>query len=249
MALAGDQHNVPLARFPDRGGDGLAPVADLARLRPGACEDRGTDACGVLGARVVVGDDREVGGARGDGAHLGALARVAITACAEHDDQPAAVCHMGAKRGDGRFECVGGVGVVDIGGRTGLVERGAFQPPAHRLEPRQGIEGRGGGHPGRDRQAGRDEGIGRLIRTDQGQVDFPGLPFMFDVKKLPQLPGFARDQLEEAPPSPTVRTLSPRASARAIAWAVHSDPSPASWITAGLPGATTSVKRRILAAK
>ena len=42
----------------------------------------------ILGARVVGGDDRQVGVARRDLAHERPLAAIAIAAAAEHDDQP-----------------------------------------------------------------------------------------------------------------------------------------------------------------
>ena len=94
--------------------DGGAPVADLEHLgrsprRPG--EEAARIARRVLGARVVVGDDQDVGQARRDLAHHRALAGVAVAARAEHDEQPPAVSgRRAAQRGRDR---VGLVGVVD----------------------------------------------------------------------------------------------------------------------------------------
>ena len=47
-----------------------------------------------------------------DGAHLGPLALVAVAAGAEHGNQPP--LDVRPKRGDRRFECIGGVRVIDI---------------------------------------------------------------------------------------------------------------------------------------
>ena len=49
----------------------------------------GADRCGVLGARVVVGHDHQVGEPRGELAHERALAGVPVAPGAEDDDQPA----------------------------------------------------------------------------------------------------------------------------------------------------------------
>ena len=94
VALARDQHDVAGLRQPERHRDGLATVADLHH--PLAADPLGTqqhgptDLGGVLAARVVVGDDEDVGQAGRDLAHDLALARVAVAAGAEHDDQLAA---------------------------------------------------------------------------------------------------------------------------------------------------------------
>ena len=95
VALAGDQHGVAGPGARDGGGDRLGPVADLAHLaalgrrhRVDAGEHRCADRRRVLGARVVVGDDQQVGAACGDLAHVRPLAAVAVAAAAQHDDQP-----------------------------------------------------------------------------------------------------------------------------------------------------------------
>ena len=98
VALAGDQHGV--ARSPRR-----ATAAAIASARSPTSRTSPRSAAGtacapasiaarivgrILRARVVVGDDQQVGAARGDLAHQRPLAAVAVAAAAEHDDQPAA---------------------------------------------------------------------------------------------------------------------------------------------------------------
>ena len=58
--------------------------------RSEAGDDLGDDGVAVFAARVVVGDDHEVGSALGDRRHLRTLAAVAFAAAAEHADQPPA---------------------------------------------------------------------------------------------------------------------------------------------------------------
>ena len=82
-------------------------------VAPGApARIAGADLRRVLAARIVVGDDDQVGQARRDRAHLRPLALVAVAAGAEHGDQPA--FDMRPKRRDRRLERVGRVGVIDI---------------------------------------------------------------------------------------------------------------------------------------
>ena len=88
------------------------PPAPRAR-RHGPGHDLGDDRVGVLRARVVGGDDRDIGEPRGDLAHQRALAAVAVAAGAEDaEDAPAAVDQL-ARGAQDVLERVGGVGVVD----------------------------------------------------------------------------------------------------------------------------------------
>ncbi len=85
----------PARSMRDRGGDRLGR-GRRSRSRPGAAaEDRGADGGGILGARVVVRDDDDVGQAGGDLAHHRPLAGIAVAAAAEHDDERRA-SHRGA---------------------------------------------------------------------------------------------------------------------------------------------------------
>ena len=70
--------------------DGLAAVADLAGAGRSRRSTAARMAAGSSRARIVVGDDGDVGQPAGDLAHQRALALVAVAAGAEHHDQPAA---------------------------------------------------------------------------------------------------------------------------------------------------------------
>ena len=196
MALASDQDNVVGARLGNRGGNRGAAVADFTKSG-GPGHDGGADRAWVFAAGIVVGDDGKISGARGDFAHLGPLADIAIPARTEHHDQPAAVGHVRAQRGNRGFERIGGVGIIDIGGRTGSIDRGAFKPPAHRLQARQRIENGRRRNPRCHRKAGRNQRIGGLIGTDQWQVDLAGVAVVLDRQHLPKLAGFARRKTQE----------------------------------------------------
>ena len=93
VALARDHDDVARPGQRQRGGDGRPPVALLEHL--GAVPVRAPSstaariAAGVLGARVVVGDDDHVGEPRRELAHDRALAGVAVTAGPEDDEEPA----------------------------------------------------------------------------------------------------------------------------------------------------------------
>src|SRR3546814_3052797 len=68
----------------------------------------------------------------GGAAHFRAFRLIAVAAGAKHEDQSSA--GMRAQRIERRRDGVGGVGIVDIDGRAGAGDRGAFESPAHRLE-------------------------------------------------------------------------------------------------------------------
>src|SRR3954467_3509857 len=89
VALAGDDDDVALVRDGDRAPDRLAAVEHDLGIRPGARDDLRDDPLGVLGARVVGGDDRQVGELGRDAAHERALAAVAAPARAEDADDSA----------------------------------------------------------------------------------------------------------------------------------------------------------------
>ena len=154
--------------------DRLPAVADLehlggrARATPASIAARIVGR--VLGARVVVGDDEDVGEPGRDLGHHRALARVAVAAGAEHDDHPAVGQRpQGPDRGG---HGVGLVGVVDddheVLARVDPLEPARDAPAVgdaggdrRRVEP--GLAGRrhGGERVGdvevaRQRAAGRD---------------------------------------------------------------------------------------------
>ena len=92
VALAGDHDGVARpgpahrgARSPPAGRRSRAPRR-VPRLGLRAGQHRGADRGRVLAARVVVGDDQQLGPRRRRGAHQRALAAVPVAAAAQHDD-------------------------------------------------------------------------------------------------------------------------------------------------------------------
>ena len=92
MALTGDQHHVVGLGPRHRIGDRRAAVTDLDELRRGrgTRQHGGSDRGRVFVARIVVGDDDQVGQLGGDFAHRCPLTRIAITARTHDDGQAAA---------------------------------------------------------------------------------------------------------------------------------------------------------------
>ena len=117
VALAGDQQQVVLAAerrhaLLDGGVPAVAHFDPVLPVGRNAAHDLGADRRRLLAARIVVGDEREVGEARGDLAHHRPLAAIAIAAAAEHHDQLAA--GEGPQGRQHGLERLGLVGVVDI---------------------------------------------------------------------------------------------------------------------------------------
>ena len=161
VALAGDQHDVARraaaaarrgsrrAGRPRRGSRASAArqlaASQLGRARAGAPR-RGScrRSPRILGARVVAGDDRQVGVARRDLAHHRALVAIAIAAAAEHA-RSAARAVSGRTAAMRALQRVGRVRVVDEHS-TPRVVRDALEPPGHaatsasaaRRSPRRG---------------------------------------------------------------------------------------------------------------
>src|SRR4051794_19039028 len=89
VALAGDDDDIAVGGQRDRLLDRRAPVdLDAHVVAVDAGDDLGHDRLGVLGARIVAGDEHLVGQPGGDLAHDRALAAVAVAAGAEDDDDP-----------------------------------------------------------------------------------------------------------------------------------------------------------------
>ena len=88
MAFSGDDEHVAGAKLPDRGPDRLGAVADLARASRRS-EDFGADRSRRLAARIVVGDDHDIGLLGRDRAHDRPLALVPVAAAAEYADEAA----------------------------------------------------------------------------------------------------------------------------------------------------------------
>ena len=154
MALAGHQHHVVGAGHADRLGDRARAVAqdDRAGAVGEAGDDVGDDRVAILAARIVVGDDRDIGAALGDRRHLRALAAVALAAAAEHADQLAG--GKRTQRAQRLFQRVRGVRVVDDHQRQPALAAEPAHAAIDRRQLRQGLGHQRRGHAQRD-QGGR----------------------------------------------------------------------------------------------
>ena len=142
VPLAGDEHRVARPRFTQRGANRERPVGfdevRLVQVHPR--QDFRDDRLRFLVARIVAGDDGQVGEFGDRGAHARTLAAVAVAAAAEHADEPA-----------GRVLAQGLEHVAQGVLRVGIIHedmpamrvRDAFEPPRHGGHFRQG-----GGHGG-----------------------------------------------------------------------------------------------------
>ena len=167
MALAGDAQHVARLQHADGRFDGVAPVADLQRLR-GPVHHFGADLRRVFAARIVVGDDDDVGLPRRCLPHQRALARIAVAASTEHGDQPA--LGEGPQRRQRRVQRIGLVCVIDEDQRpvVGLADQ--LQPARRSLEIFQGRQRGAGRNAAADRQPRRDQRIGHLETAGQRQA-------------------------------------------------------------------------------
>ncbi len=135
MSLAGQQHHIIGRGCPD----GLHDGARSIHLHVGthgvgnAGQDLLDDSFGGLGARVVAGHDHVIGEVRGNAAHHGTLARIALAAATEQADQAAGTCGChGAQRGQRPRQRIGSMGVVhDHQRAAACVGLGALR---HRLD-------------------------------------------------------------------------------------------------------------------
>ena len=134
VALAGDQHDVAGAGRTERTLDGGAAVAlDHDGMRAGKPrQDVRHDRVAILGARVVVGHEDDIGQALGDFRHFGPLALVALSAAAEDAPQPRA--GMAAQRRQRLLQRVGRVRIVDHDQRVPPVAAEPVHAPGHRFE-------------------------------------------------------------------------------------------------------------------
>ena len=138
VALAGDQKRIAAKKHRNARADGGGPVADLDRQRRGG-ENLRPDRLGLLGARIVVGHDRDVGCARRDLAHDRPLARVAVAAATEHKHESPG--HEGPQRRERLFERVGLVRIIDEDARAANVAD-ALEAPRRALQRLQRREHR-----------------------------------------------------------------------------------------------------------
>ena len=110
VPLAGDDHHVPRLGGGNGALDGDAAVDLVLDVVAAADEDLLDDRVGVLGPRVVGGDDDAIGKTGGDLPHQRALAAVAVAAAPEDDVQPPG--GQRTRRPEDVLQRVRGVGVV-----------------------------------------------------------------------------------------------------------------------------------------
>ena len=165
MALAGDQQRIARLKCGDTGADRLVAVADFLGAL-GSGENGGADRSRILAARIVVGDDHAVGVLCRDRAHQRTLSRVAIAACAEHDDE------LAFRIRPQRLQCLGQrvrlVRVVDEH-RRAVALADALQPALGAFELLDAGENLFGVAAGADGKAGGDQRILDLEFADQRQ--------------------------------------------------------------------------------
>ena len=178
VTLAGDHERVAVGEHRDSSANGRAPIADLERRRRGG-EDLGANGGGVLGARIVVGHDRHIGEAGRSRAHHRPLARIAVAAAAEHQDEAAA--HEWPQGRERFLERIGLVGVIDEHRRaadladTLQASRRAAQL-LHRMKHRVGFAA------SRDAEPGRDQRVRDLEVAGQRKLQTPAAAAELEVE-------------------------------------------------------------------
>ena len=215
VALAGDEHGILRSGEAAGRNNRLPPVAEdrVAVQRRIGCQqcrhfaelsagggrpfgDRSNDRLRVLGARVVRGDDGHVSPAGGDGAHERPLAPVAVTAAAEHADEPA-----GGERAQAQehvFQRIRGVGVIDEHRRSGspcpIGQGHPLQAPGYASHPGES------GADLLDRQAeakaggGRGEDIEHVVAAGERRGE--GTPLVAKVQHATE-PGHCLHQVAD----------------------------------------------------
>ena len=201
MPLAGDQQQIARTQQPGGREYRLAAVADFLRLGGGG-QDGAADGARILAARIVVGDENQIGQALGDGAHQGPLALVAVAAAAEHQHQPARA--MRAQRLERGFERVGGMGVIDDQLRARRMDRGQLHASRRALETGKRAERRLGFDPRGERQAQRAQRVHRLESAQQGQIESVALARQLDFDAETGILGFGLDEPQLGPLGPAI---------------------------------------------
>ena len=105
MPLAGDEHDIARIGLGERCLDRLGTVGDHADIGCVGCAPRdvGENGLRILVARIVAGQDHDVGQACRNFAHQRALARIAVAAAAEDADQAPAAHHGRLAQGHERL--------------------------------------------------------------------------------------------------------------------------------------------------
>ena len=186
-----------------RGGRALRSAPDAPAMMAERIDRR------VLAARVVVGDDHDVGqcatplrpfAGRLPWSRSPPAPKTVISA--PFDVRP--------ERGDRGFQRVGGVGVIDVDGNSGAADHRALEPPAHRRNPLHRREGRIPLAACREHQCRRGQHVRRLIGADQREGEPVALAFMLhDQSSGRGRSESARRGGSSRPARPTVSSLWP----------------------------------------
>ncbi|CAM5196482.1 hypothetical protein CDEN61S_04220 [Castellaniella denitrificans] len=174
VALAGQQHHVPLVRAPDAFQDGVGPVRPDVRADRHARHDLFDDGLGRFGARIVGGDHDGVGQPGRHAAHQGPLAGIPVAAAAEHAAQAAAA--VPGQRTQGRqhpFQGIRRMRIIHHDQRLGPRRTGAAQRRDHLQAARHRMQhGQGAGDAAQApaqlaQHAGHQQQVGDVVFPDQ----------------------------------------------------------------------------------
>ena len=183
VALAGDDHDVAWLGQRDRQLDRRRPIdLDLdsrAVVVGDAGDDVVDDVGGMLRARVVGGDNDEVGEPYRRRPHLRPLRTVAITAGAEHDDDPATITDESPGGGDHLLEAVGRVGEVDDDVDRQLravAGRHPFEPTGDGTDRIEPVDDRLHADADRLRRRRRADGVDHVERATERDGDALAAP-------------------------------------------------------------------------
>ena len=161
-------------------GNCFGAVAYFARP-DGAGQNFLADDGGLLGARIVIGDDRHVGLIDRNAAHDRPLALVPIAAATKHRNEPARdEWPAGIER---RGKCFGFMRVIDDG-QSAVSLADDFEPARHALEIAQRRKYSADFFPRRDGEASCNERVLRLIRADERQAHIIRAPVCNNVDPL-----------------------------------------------------------------
>ena len=139
--------------------DRLRPVADFHCTRRRR-HDFGPDRCGILRARIVIGDDDDVGKPRRHFTHDRAFALVAVAAAAENRDDTAR--RERSDRSQHIFQRIRLMGIIHIGKRAVFRLAHQFQPAGSADQLFKRLHRHSGGNAGGHGKTGRHERIGHL---------------------------------------------------------------------------------------
>ena len=193
VALAGDDQHIACANHAHSVSDGLTTIRNVdgaGRSR----QDRGANGGGIFGTRIVVRHDDNVGVARGDVAHDGALASIAIAAATEHDDK--ATCRQRTQGGEHFFERIGLMRIIDEDWRA-LSLANLLQTTRRSLQMRKRFQHAGDGRARSDAKASGHQCVRRHEGASQRQLNVMHRAIASDAHKRGGRTGLRRHKLQK----------------------------------------------------